>query len=72
MKNRMIKYLVIRPKDKVIVGIMKHKEENKYSFINLTKNHICPCKFGSPVEALEDMDKLKSQGKIISYERIWF
>lgn len=45
---------VVRPKDTVIVSVFKHKLEDKYSFINLTKGHICPCKFNNVDEALED------------------
>lgn len=33
----MDKWLVERPKDNVIVTIMKHKVDGMYSFVNLTK-----------------------------------
>ena len=63
----MRKWLVKRPYDEVIVTIMKNKSDETYSFINLTKEHICPCKFISIDDALKDMDRLKDCGKIISY-----
>ena len=64
----MIKFLVTRPKDTVLVYLMKNKLEDTYTYVNITKGHICPCKFKSIDEAIKDMDKLKSEGKIIRYE----
>lgn len=63
-------WLVKRQHDKVIVTIMKNKSDGTYSFINLTKEHICPCKFNSINEALKDMDKLKDCGKILNYNEL--
>lgn len=60
-------WVVKRQHDKVIVTIMKNKSDETYSFINLTKEHICPCKFNSIDDALKDMDRLKDCGKIINY-----
>lgn len=60
-------WVVKRQHDKVIVTIMKNKSDGTYSFINLTKEHICPCKFNSINDALKDMDRLKDCGKIINY-----
>ena len=60
-------WVVKRQHDKVIVTIMKNKSDGTYSFINLTKEHICPCKFNSIDDALKDMDMLKDCGKIINY-----
>ena len=60
-------WLVKRQHDKVIVTIMKNKSDGTYSFINLTKEHICPCKFNNIDDALKDMDRLKDCGKIINY-----
>ena len=39
----------------VRVSIFRNKEDNTYSFINLTKNRICPCKFKSVEDALLDL-----------------
>ncbi len=64
----MIKFLVTRPYDTVLVYLMKNKLENTYSYVNITKGHICPCKFESITDAVKDMDRLKEEGKIIRYE----
>ena len=66
----MIVFRVNRPKDSVMVAIIPHKNNGKYSFVNLTKNHICPCEFNNVDDAIADMDRLKSEGKIISYRRM--
>lgn len=63
----MRKWLVKRPNDKVIITIMKNKCDGTYSFINLTKEHVRPCKFNSIDDALKDMNRLKDCGKIINY-----
>lgn len=63
-------YKVYRPKDTVIVCIMKNKSDNTYSYVNLTKEHICPCRFLSVEEALLDMDKKIEEGTVLKYERI--
>lgn len=66
----MKKWLVKRPHDEIIVTIMKNKSDASYSFINLTKEHICPCRFNSVNDALRDMDRLKDSGKIIDYLKL--
>ena len=53
----MRRWLVERLKDEVVVTIMKNKLDGTYSFINLTKEHICPCKFESVDDALKDIDE---------------
>lgn len=63
----MKKWLVIRPNDEVIVTIMQNKADDTYSFINITKEHICSCKFNSVEDALEDMNKQIAEKKIIKY-----
>lgn len=63
----MRRWLVNRPKDEVIVAVMKNKVDNTYSFINLTKEHICPCKFESIDDALKDMDERVKNGEINYY-----
>ena len=64
----MIKFLVTRPHDTVLVFLMKHKEEDLYSYVNVSRGHICPCEFPSIKDAVADMDRLKEEGKIIRYE----
>lgn len=40
-----------------IVMIMPYKNSSKYSYVNLTKGHICPCQFNSIEEAIQDLKK---------------
>lgn len=49
------------------VMLLRNKNDNTYSYINLTKGHICPCRFNTIDEALDD---LKTYPKVISYEEI--
>lgn len=63
----MKKWLVTRKNDTVIVTILKNKSDSTYSFVNLTKEHICPCKFKSIEDALHDMDLKVKNGEIIRY-----
>ena len=46
---------------------MKHKCKELYSFVNITKNHITPCVFGSIELALED---LKNYTNILKWEEL--
>ncbi len=39
------------------VLLLPHKDGSGYSFVNLTSEHICPCKFSTIREALDDMDR---------------
>ena len=67
----MKRFLVIRPNnDNVEVLIIKNKNDNTYSYVNLTKGHICTCRFKTMDEAIFDMDELKEQGKIVDYKQI--
>lgn len=66
----MLSFLVIRPKDTVLVCIMRNKLDNTYSYVNLTKGYICPCKFATIEDAVKDMEKLKREGKILRYEHV--
>lgn len=64
----MKRYIVKRPKDTVEVLILPNKNGSGYQYVNLTKGHICPCKFKTELEALRDMDKKVSEDKILYYE----
>ena len=64
----MLIHRVVRPKDTVDVALTKHKNDNKFSYVNLTKEHICTCKFDTAKDALADMDRLISKGKIYLYK----
>lgn len=65
-----IKYLVVRPNDIIEILLLKNKDENTWSFVNITNGHVCPCKFESVEDALTDMDKYVREGKIIRYQRV--
>ena len=66
----MKKWLVERKDGDVIVTILKNKSDNTFSFINLTKEHICPCRFKSVEEAIEDMNRQIEKGKIIRFKEL--
>lgn len=47
--------------------ISSFRLDGTYSFINLTKEHICPCKFESVDDALKDIDEKINSGEVIRY-----
>lgn len=47
---------IVRLDDTVEVLILPHKNLGKYSYINITKGHICPCMFNTVEEAIADLD----------------
>lgn len=63
-----MKIHIYRVHDEVDVLLLKNKGESTFSFINLTKGHICPCKFNSVEEALDDLRKYQNEGKIVNWE----
>lgn len=63
-------YLVQRKSGNVIVSIMRNKSDNTYSFVNLTKNHICQCRFDSIEDAVKDMDDKILNGEIVRYFKL--
>ena len=63
----MKQYLVERPNGNVVVAILRNKSDNTYSYVNLTKGHICPCRVVSEEEALHDMDRKIKSGEILRY-----
>ena len=60
-------YVVVRPKDTVVVTIMFSRQDGKYHFVNLTHPHICPCAFDTIEDALADMDEQIKLGNVIRY-----
>lgn len=46
---------------------MHHKSNDKYSFIDITKGHICSCEFDTQEEALEDLRNKYNNKEIASY-----
>lgn len=63
----MIKFLVKRKTDEVEVLLLPHKLGGGFSYVNLTKGHICPCRFNSIEEAIQDM---KNNPNVISFQRL--
>lgn len=41
------------------IMICRNKSDNTFSFVNLTKAHICTCRFDTVEDALKDLDKTK-------------
>ena len=63
----MLKYRVYRTRDIIEVAIMPHKDGSGYSYVNLTKGHICPCVFPTIGAAIDDM---KHRPEIKRFEQI--
>lgn len=57
-------------KDTVFVAIMRNKSDGTYSYVNLTKGHVCPCRFANIDEAIDDMEKLVKKGRVLRYVRV--
>lgn len=55
---------VVREHDECDVMLLLHKDSPEWSFVNLTKKHICPCRFTSREEAIKDLRQ-----KCIRYEQ---
>lgn len=60
-------FRIFKPKEVVDVILVKHKGTEEYSFVNLTKGHICPCRFKSLGKAFADIEKRVKDGKILNY-----
>lgn len=50
-----------------ICTILHHKSSGKYSFINITKGHICSCEFNTQEEALKDLYSKYNNKEIAQY-----
>lgn len=61
--------LVVTKNDstKCVCTIMQHKSTKKYSFVNLTKEHICSCEFNTQKEALKDLHNKYLNKEIATY-----
>lgn len=66
IKTQNIDVIHVRRKtDEVDVMVLSHKDGSGYSFVNLTKGHICPCVFKTVEDAIED---LINQENVVSFE----
>lgn len=46
---------------------MYDRNTDQYCFVNLTKGHVCSCRFASKAEALFDLEEQKKEGKVLNY-----
>jgi hypothetical protein len=65
---KVIKFIVHKETEDLDVLLLRHKGTDKYSFVNLTKGHICKCLFDSVDEAMKDIEDRKVKGLLIDYE----
>lgn len=65
---KVIKFTVHKETEDLDVLLLRHKGTDKYSFVNLTKGHICKCVFDSVDEAMKDIEDRKAKGLLIDYE----
>lgn len=63
----MITIRVVRESGTVTVLLLKHKGTDEWSFVNLTKGHICPCRFKRPDEAFDDLEKHRKDGRLLDW-----
>lgn len=52
---------------KCVCTIVQHKLNKKYSFVNITKGHICSCEFDTQAEALKDLRNKYRNKEIMTY-----
>lgn len=52
---------------KCVCTIMQHKSTKKYSFVNITKGHICSCEFNTQEEAFKDLRNKYNNKEIAHY-----
>lgn len=54
----------------VRVLLLKFKDMDEYAFVNITKGHICNCRFNSISAAIVDMQTRVCNGLIKGYDEI--
>ena len=62
--------IVVRPKDTVIVRVVLDKNDNltrRWCFVNLTKGHVCSCRFATYEDAIKDLEERKKSGEVVSW-----
>lgn len=64
----MIKYVVHKEHEDLDVLLLRHKGTDNWSFVNLTKGHICKCVFDSIESAMKDIEDRKAKGLLVDYE----
>lgn len=61
------RFFVQRPHDWCEVEIWFDEATNKWCFVNMTKGHVCACRFDTVEDALKDLEQQKQEGKVIRY-----
>ena len=69
-KNPYYSFVVSRKDYIALMYLLKNKNDGTWSFINSTKKHICPCRFSSPEEAVEDLKKRQERGEIRAFVEV--
>lgn len=64
-EHDLMRFSIKRKDGTVEVLLLPHKDGSGYSFVNLTKRHICSCKFATVEDAIKDM---KSRDNVLSYQ----
>ena len=54
----------------VLTTILFDEGVRGYRFVNITRNHICPCIFKTEKDALDDLDQKVIDGSVLHYELI--
>lgn len=54
----------------VLTTILFDEGVGGYRFVNITRNHICPCIFKTERKALEDLEQKQKEGSVLHYELI--
>lgn len=65
--KKLNKFRIFKPSETADVILVRHKGTQEYSFVNLTKGHICPCRFKTFEDAVADIEKRIKDGKIVGY-----
>lgn len=63
-------FCIFKRNETLDVLLLPHKGTNMYSFVNLSKGHICPCLFPSIDAAIADLDDRQKRGLILGYDII--
>lgn len=61
-------FYIFKRNETLDVLLLPHKGTNMYSFVNLSKGHICPCLFPSIDAAIADLDDRQKRGLILKYD----
>ena len=49
---------------------MLNEQDNKYHYVNLSRNHICSCAFDSIQDAIADMNNKIATGDVLYYHKL--